>query len=494
MCVFLTLLFCIMAEASLKATPTAGNKEEDNVSCYSSVSLSSKEKVGGVRKSNKLSMKELEGKLRDMDKRMDEKFDRLLESMSNLSNRQMNESVASVMGNTGGFIARPESQVQDTVHGPPGRRKPLVSLENSLDEEYGLPHINRQQDELSLQPSRHEMRELIDSDNESRDSMGSKHNNQDFQQYVSNENTALHQLFNTHDSVVSKDGIILDKSQIDLLSKSWRAENPDRISCYKDEYRQAFPVHESSENMLLVPGLDDLIEPMLQKRHGKLFKPWGKSKQLCTQPLKSIESLAFQGQLAARMNILAIAYLQQGLGSLLGVLQDRNVNIDKAVQTVRDLFSMSNKALDQSGRTGAYHQMIRRKAAITDTGLNTLKDVQSKVLHLPLTHDGVFGKGLESVLKHRKEQKDQLNDLVPEFSASKSYKRKYEGSTDRHPPAKKRAQNENVSTGRQGVQYSSPLTRAYRPAYSRANSTSYEATKGKKDAPGATSFRIPRKN
>ncbi|KAH3836049.1 hypothetical protein DPMN_109418 [Dreissena polymorpha] len=89
--------------------------------------------------------------------------------------------------------------------------------------------------------------------------------------------------------------------------------------------------------------------------------------------------------------------------------------MDKAVQTVRDLFDMSNKALDQAGRAGAFHHLVRRKAAVTDTGLSTLKDIHSKVMYLPLSSEGVFDSGLHSKLKSRKEQKDQLNDLMPEF-------------------------------------------------------------------------------
>ena len=166
-----------------------------------------------------------------------------------------------------------------------------------------------------------------------------------------------------------------------MLNKSWRIQAPERMSAYKDEYKTCFPVHEKSASMLQVAGLDDLLEPMLAKRHGvKTFKPWGKSKQLCTQPLKSIETLGYQGQVASRMNIIAISYLQQGLGSLLGTLQEKDSNIDRAVQNVRDLFDMSNKALDQAGRAGAFHHMIRRKAAVSDSGLNTLKDIQTKVM------------------------------------------------------------------------------------------------------------------
>ena len=66
--------------------------------------------------------------------------------------------------------------------------------------------------------------------------------------------------------------------------------------------------------------------------------------------------------------------------------------------------------------------------------MNNLKDVQAKVLYLPLTGDGVFGKGIEDSLKKRKEQKEQLSDLIPEYDSSKSdtsHKRKFSGSSDR---------------------------------------------------------------
>ena len=81
---------------------------------------------------------------------------------------------------------------------------------------------------------------------------------------------------------------------------------------------------------------------------------------------------------------------------------------------------MATKALDQVGHAGVFHHIIRRKAVVPDTGLNNLKDVQAKVLYLPLMGDGVFGKGLEENLKKRKEQKEQLYDLVTDFTASKA--------------------------------------------------------------------------
>ena len=48
------------------------------------------------------------------------------------------------------------------------------------------------------------------------------------------------------------------------------------MSAYNDEYRVCFPVHEQSNSVLDVPCLDDLLEHMLQKRHGnKMTKKLG---------------------------------------------------------------------------------------------------------------------------------------------------------------------------------------------------------------------------
>ena len=66
---------------------------------------------------------------------------------------------------------------------------------------------------------------------------------------------------------------------------------------------------------------------------------------------------------------------------------------------------MSTKALDQVGRADAFHHIVHWKAAASDTGLNNSKDVQAKVLYLPLTGAGVFGNGLEGNLQKHKEQK-----------------------------------------------------------------------------------------
>ena len=112
--------------------------------------------------------------------------------------------------------------------------------------------------------------------------------------------------------------------------------------------------------------------------------------------------------------------MQQALGSLLNELQSDNSSIDSAIQSVRDIYAMSTKALDQVGLAGPFHHIVRRKAAASDTVLNNLRDVQAKVLYLQLSGEGVFGNGLEGNLQKRKEQKEQLSDLVPDFAQARS--------------------------------------------------------------------------
>ena len=78
--------------------------------------------------------------------------------------------------------------------------------------------------------------------------------------------------------------------------------------------------------------------------------------------------------------------------------------MDSITQSIRDIFSMSTKSLDLLGRPGAIHHLIRRKAAAQDFGLITLKDIQNKIVCLPLTTDGVLGKELEEKLNKREEK------------------------------------------------------------------------------------------
>ena len=127
--------------------------------------------------------------------------------------------------------------------------------------------------------------------------------------------------------------------------------------------------------------------------------------------MRSIERLAFQGHMASRMGMIMCCYSQQAIGSLLDILQQKELNMDLAVQTVRDIFAISTKTLDQIARTGAFNHMIRRKATLYDTGLNELKDYTSTINTLPLSAEGVFGPGFDQKLKSKQEKNKQIAEI-----------------------------------------------------------------------------------
>lgn len=217
---------------------------------------------------------------------------------------------------------------------------------------------------------------------------------------------------------VKKQGISIDKSQQEVLDSSLHCDTPNFLSAFSEENFDLFPVDEDTEKFLQVPSLDTLIEGCLVKRHGSkaLFTKQGKAKSLCNQPYKMIEKIAYKGQQASRFGIVIQLYIQQSLGNLLENLQMDTENFDKnkCISSVKDIFAMSTKGLDQLGRTAALHHVVRRTVSMTDSGLFELEDA-SQFTSLPLTSEGVFGNGLEALLKSRKEKKKQLDELVPDL-------------------------------------------------------------------------------
>ena len=173
-------------------------------------------------------------------------------------------------------------------------------------------------------------------------------------------------------------GLTLDNAQIEIkieiINTSSRSQAPDKMAAYKDSYRQSFPIHESAEALLQVPSLDELTERLLIKKHG-CRAAYGSSQSLFSQPFKSIEKIAYQGQVASQMALISVCYSQQALGLLLKNLKSESPNLDEAVQNVRDLFAISTKTLDQFARAGAFMHLVHRKATVADTGLHDFKEL-----------------------------------------------------------------------------------------------------------------------
>lgn len=309
-------------------------------------------------------------------------------------------------------------------------------------------------DTLSLQPGQQERQNLLGLSDDEQSNTNSdscivvppeEGGGERFTKYSASTAQLLSDLFgeDAMTSLKSKSGMELDDSQVDILKGSWRSDDPSKISAYREAYKSSFPISDKSEDMLKVPSLDEIVDSLLIKRFGN--RAVTKSQSLYTQPLKSLEKIAFQGQCAARMGIIVNLYVQRALGSLLTVLQDKTVNIDAAIQCVRDIFVMSSKSLDQVARSGSFHHLVRRRAALYDTGLIDLKDIKGHAWDLPLSHEGVFGSGLEKKLKDRQEINKQLSDLLPEVNQKRKFtssdrsgqnqwkKPRYNSGTDRYP-------------------------------------------------------------
>ena len=247
-------------------------------------------------------------------------------------------------------------------------------------------------------------------------------------------------------------GLRLDKAHIDVLNSFWRCQAPEKLTAYRDSYKPTFHVHESSVKMLQVPSLHALSERLLIKKHGR-SADFSNSQALFTQPFKSIEKIAFQGQLAARMGIISLCYAQQALSLLLTDLKNDSPNLDQAVQNVWDIFAISTKSLDQMCRSGAFHQLIRRKATVADTGLREFKDLQKSALTSPLSGEGIFGSEFEKKLKDRQEKDKQLSELVPEFSKKAFGKRKGSFPADSSSQKKPRQSDDSYRPNRSSFSF-----------------------------------------
>ena len=280
--------------------------------------------------------------------------------------------------------------------------------------------------------------------------------------------SALKEKFGT-DAVTNKSkstfGISLEKHQVDILNDSWRSSNPEKVSSYRDSYRNVFPVHDDYEEHFKVPGIDDTVEALLINKYGRSAS-FGRTPSLHSKNMKSFEKLSFYGQLASRMGLISTCYTQQALGVLLDTLQSDELNLDRAIQMVRDIFAMSTKTLDQVGRAGAFHHLVRRNATLIDTGLSDYKEYSHAVMSLPLTSEGVFGAQFDKKLKEKSELSKHLAEILPEtFKKPQTvFKRKMSSATA--TVAKKPRSDEyrgrpgtsqNFSTYKQQSRYKAPI-------------------------------------
>jgi len=263
------------------------------------------------------------------------------------------------------------------------------------------------------------------SDSSSDDENSSKHNGQKMDKPISAKK-CLFDIFG-EDATIKKQsrkvGIVLDESQKQVIDSGYRCQTPNDLTAFSEENIDLFPIDEDTDKYLQVPTLDDLVETCLVNRYGsKASFRKNKARALFSQPCKMVEKIAYRGQQAAKLGMIIQLYMQQGLASLVENISSQEFDSDICVNKIKDIFSMSTKCLDQISRAGAFHHITRRTVAMSDTSLYGLQD-SNDFANLPLSGEGVFGAGLESILKGRKEKKKQFDEMLPELK-KKDRKRK----------------------------------------------------------------------
>ena len=388
------------------AQPSDGEVSQDNVSqddteSTTATRCSGKQKLststaGKSSKKRKSKYEILEdkfnAKLADLDKNMEDKMDRFLNHMSEMMQKQ-SQRLDDISEERSQRTSYSQERSQRPSTSDSGSQRPLRILERELSQRHS-PDRNSESgtdsndDQISLRPGHKERDEFSDLDDDTKS---------DNETEISKSKKCLFDLFGD-DAINSrsdkKTGIVIDESQKQVLSSSWRAEKPNAITAFAEETKESFPVDEDTEKFLEVPSLDDIIERCLVKKHGKKASFTKTGKSLFSQPYKMVEKIAYRGQQAAYIGILSQLYVQQGLGTLIETLSENDCDINKAIQKIRDIFAMTTKGLDQLGRTGAFHHIIRRQLAMTDTSLFTLEDNRD-ISDLPLSSKGVFGDKLE---------------------------------------------------------------------------------------------------
>lgn len=490
-----------MAEASL--SQMARSEDEDGRASASSPKSSFADKTAEKKSSRKTSsrrsskkkgeVEELNEKWEKRFSNLDERFDKIFNFMTNtMSNNNVKDTVT-----LGEQIPRQNSNIQDS--GSLGAHRLVEGSDH--DEHFPADQASDMENDhnsevLSMVPGRRELQDIgLLSDDDSVSVKGGSDNRTKptsrFSKYVKesqcdvsdeNNNDHLKSLFGDDAKAKAESssvGIVLDKSQIDILSGSWRCKHPEKLTAYSEEYKHSFPVHDKTMEHLEVPSLDPLVPDLLVKKHGSKAFSATRKNNLFTTCLKSVEKLAYQGQVASRMGIVTTAYTQQALATLLENLTQENVNLDKSIQLVRDIFAMSTKSLDQVARAGAFHHLVRRKLTMEDTGLNDIKELKHPLVSLPLTSSGVLGEVLEQTLKDRVDKNKQLKELLPELHPTPkifSVKRKAVNNTNNNTDWSKKPKMDNtLSSGNSNY---TPKFQRFGPKNSTATNKSDDKSTG----------------
>ena len=154
-----------------------------------------------------------------------------------------------------------------------------------------------------------------------------------------------------------------------LLSRSMPApqRRPHVESVYTDsssnkevssKHDDALSISASGKFSELEDGVDEnnnvSHENLSENTKKCLFDIFGEYAVVSKKPTQKI------GIATARLGIVMQLYIQQALGNLAEHFQSENFSRDEGLDQIRNIFSMTTKCLDEIGRAGAFHHIIRR--------------------------------------------------------------------------------------------------------------------------------------
>ena len=438
-----------MAEASVIAAQEADRNvvEESQQDTASEISHSSSSRRSKKKRARK--MDELEQKL---DSKWNDKFNNLDDKLNTILNKLGNGPAVPVQSeDTRSHISDSESENGRSAARVTSDRQSTYGGADEMDP--GL----QDEDTLSLMIQRNE-RDTFADDGDDDVSVSRRSGSVDtssssdegrFKNCRLTDRNALFQMFGKDALPIKQSGkgtgLVPDKTQEDIIKQSWRLQEPSKLTVYKLETHNSFKIDKEYEELLSVPSLDSIIDPLLKHKYGSKAS-FKNGHSLYSTTYKNIEKEAYKGQCAARMSMMISMYVQQGLGTLLTMLQQKDLNLDLAIQSTKDIFAMASQNLDQAARAGAYHHLVRRKATVADTGLDK-KIPDFDRWELPLSGDGVLGKDFEKKMKLRKEENKNIQDL---FSDDEKNKQSTSSSSN------KRKSNYNDYSSNKRTRYESP--------------------------------------
>lgn len=225
----------------------------------------------GARASKKSSAKKeaTDKRFEALENKFNDKLDTMMnfirESIQTLSNNvftnadesnEAHDDSVPMCRDTGGVATRRPVLRQTNNDDSEGMR-PIIPLESDvrIERTVSVPTLD---DQISLAPSTREVRELLGDDEVSlsddfernfllesdQNQMRIDSNNNRFQNLL-NKNTdsnqtktSLNDIFgNVSSTAEEKVGLCLDKAQEEILMKSWRSSDPEKLTAYRDEYR-----------------------------------------------------------------------------------------------------------------------------------------------------------------------------------------------------------------------------------------------------------------